>query len=83
MTYKPLGLWPTHDLSSLGLSALAAYRTHNMMSRTETQRTEGRGRYSTYMTMMVLELFTTHAVSHKERDQGSPDHRGIYKQTHL
>jgi hypothetical protein len=36
MIYGHLGLWPTHDLSSLGLSALATYRPHNTMSCAET-----------------------------------------------
>jgi hypothetical protein len=36
MTYGHLGLWPTHELSSLGLSALDAYRPHNTMSCAET-----------------------------------------------
>jgi hypothetical protein len=36
MTYGSLGLWPTHDLSSLGLSALVAYKTRNTMGYAKT-----------------------------------------------
>jgi hypothetical protein len=36
MTYEPLGLWPTHDLSSQGLSELVVYRICNTMGRAET-----------------------------------------------
>lgn len=57
MTYVALGLCPTHDLSCLGLSALAAYRTCNTTSYTETQATVVRGQRGTEMTMMVPELF--------------------------
>jgi hypothetical protein len=35
MTYEVIGLRPTYDLLSLGLSHLVVYRTHNMTSRAE------------------------------------------------
>ena len=77
MTYRPLSLRPTHDLSSLGLSTLAAYRTHNTTSRAETQAMTTMGRRGTETVMLVSKLF---AACHKEHDQGSPDDRGTYGQ---
>jgi hypothetical protein len=43
MTYGPLGIRTTHDLSSLGLSALAIYRVYNTTSHIETQATMAQG----------------------------------------
>jgi hypothetical protein len=61
MTYGPLDLWPTHNLSSLGLSALAVYKTHNMMSHAETQAMEARGRHGPVPVTMAPKLFVAHA----------------------
>jgi hypothetical protein len=66
MTYGPLGLRPTHDISNLGLSALVIYRTCNTTSHAKIQATKARGRHDTKMVMMVPELFAAHAVSLKE-----------------
>jgi hypothetical protein len=55
MTYRPLGLQPTHDLPSQGMSTLVVYRTRNMTSRAETQATKGRGRHGTEEVIMVPE----------------------------
>jgi hypothetical protein len=65
MTYGPQSLWPTHDISILGLSGLAAYRTHNTTGHAETQATETKGQHGTEMVMMMMEIFAAH---HKERD---------------
>jgi hypothetical protein len=70
MSYVALGLRPTHDLSFLGLSELAAYKTRSTTSHTEPQATVVRGQRGTEMTMMVPELFISR---YKERDQGSQD----------
>jgi hypothetical protein len=61
-------MWPTRDLSNLGLSALAANRTHNTIGRAETQAMMTRGRRDTEMTMMVSGLFAANVAHHKERD---------------
>jgi hypothetical protein len=68
MTYGLLGLRPTHDLSSLGLSKLIAYRPHNMTSRAETEATTTRGWRGIEAAMMTLGLFAAHVVRHKEYD---------------
>jgi hypothetical protein len=75
-----LGLRPTHDLSTLGLSALAVYRARNITSHAKTQAAEARGRRGTDTVMMLLEPFT---ASHKEHDQGSLDDRDTYGQARL
>lgn len=36
MTYEPLDMRSTHNLSDLGLSVLVIYRTRNTTSRAET-----------------------------------------------
>jgi hypothetical protein len=64
MIYERLGLRPTQDISILGLSALAAYRTRNTTDRVKIQATAVRGRRDTETTMMVPELFAAH---HKEQ----------------
>jgi hypothetical protein len=65
MTYGALGPQRTHDLSSLGLSALDAYRTRNMTSRAETQATIARGQCSIDTSKIVPKLFTAQATRHK------------------
>lgn len=67
MTYGPLGLRPTHVLSTLGLSALAVNKTRNMISHDETQATEAWGQRGAHAVIMVSELFATHVASLKER----------------
>jgi hypothetical protein len=62
MTCGALGPRPTHDLSSLGLSALDAYRTRNMTSRAETQAMIARGQCGVDTSKIVPELF---AARHK------------------
>jgi hypothetical protein len=53
MTYKPLDLRSTHDLSSLGLRARTVRITRNEMSHAETQATEARGRRGAEIVMMA------------------------------
>lgn len=74
---------PTHDLLSLGLSALAAYRTHNTTGCVETQATTARGRRDTDTTIMMLGLFIAHIARHKEHDHGSPYDICTYGQIQL
>jgi hypothetical protein len=81
MTDEPLGLRPTHDLSRLGLSALAVYRTRNTMGHTKTHATKARGRRGTETVMMMSGLFAAHAASHKERNQERPNDRYTCRQT--
>jgi hypothetical protein len=83
MTYMPLSMRPIHDLSSLGLSALAVYRTRNTMSHAETQATEVRGRHGAETVMMAPELFVAHIAIFKEHDQRSPDDRSTCRQAQL
>lgn len=61
-------MWPTHDLSILGLSALAAYRTRDMIGHAETQAMMARGRRGTETTMMVSGLLAANVAHHKECD---------------
>jgi hypothetical protein len=42
MTYGPLGLQSTHDLSIIGLSALVIHVTRNTTSHVEPQSTKAR-----------------------------------------
>jgi hypothetical protein len=81
MTYGLLGLWPTHDLPSLGLSTPASDKPHNTTSRTEIQAMTGRGRCDAGMIMMASGIFATHVAHHKEPCQGHLDDRGVYGQT--
>jgi hypothetical protein len=60
MTYGSLGLQPTHDLLSLGLSALGIYRTHNTMSHTKTLAMKARGQCGKDRVMMTSELLAAH-----------------------
>lgn len=60
MTYEPLGMHPTHDLSSLALNALVIYRTHNTMNHVETQATKVRGRHGVERVMMTPKLLDAH-----------------------
>jgi hypothetical protein len=61
MMYGPLGLWPTHDLSSLGLSALVTYRARNTTSHDETEATKARDWCGTETIIMAPELLVAHA----------------------
>jgi hypothetical protein len=83
MTYGLLGLRPTHNLLSLGLSVLVVYRTHNMTRHAETQATEARSQCGTETVMMALELFAAHTTSLKERVQRSSDDRHMLTSTTL
>jgi hypothetical protein len=65
---------PTHDLLSLGLSALVVYRTHNTTGRAETQATEARGWSGIETVMVMSELFVANDAYHKERDKASLDY---------
>jgi hypothetical protein len=60
MTYGPIGMPPTHDLPSLGMSALAICRADNTMSHTKTQATKARGQRGTERVIMMPELVTVH-----------------------
>lgn len=60
MTYRPLGMQPTHDLSSLVLNALVIYRTRNTMSHVETQATKVRGRCGAERVTMMPKLLVAH-----------------------
>lgn len=60
MTYGPQGMRHTHDLSSLGLSALDIYRTCNTIGRAESQATKARGQRDIERVKMTL-ILVVHA----------------------
>jgi predicted membrane-bound mannosyltransferase len=53
MTYEPLGLRSTHDLSSLGLRTQTVHRTRNATSHSETQVTKARNWRGAEIVMMA------------------------------
>lgn len=63
MTYKVIGLQPTHGLPSLGLSPLAIYRTRYTTSHAEAQATKAKDWHDTGRVMMTLEPLAAHAHS--------------------
>jgi hypothetical protein len=80
MTYGLPGLRSTHDLSSLGLSALAAYMTYNTTSRAIQDL---QGQHGAGTTMMASGLFATHVARHKEHDQRHSVIEAIWTNTAL
>jgi hypothetical protein len=72
MTYEPLELWHTHDLSSLGLRAQVVRWARNATSHAETQATEAKGWYGAKVVMMVPRPHTAHIVCHNEHEQRRP-----------
>jgi hypothetical protein len=83
MIYWLLGMWPTHDLSSLGLSVLAIHRPRKSHKPHRDLGYSGQGSARHRDNNDGAMAFAGHASCHKERNQGSLDDRGTNEQTQL